>query len=150
MRRRKPRPRHRGFSDIVLDPVLGTLAWQGYGDGDWWSAPVAADGRVEIRLEGFHAPYPELVARAGVLAGAVVELQARVTELVRDRLDHDPDRAAELRRLRLHAIVVFRPDPGDPEGYAGEFLILRDPGDDGAEEWRVDLTEGGPGHLRPW
>lgn len=52
--------------------------------------------------------------------------------------------------LRLHAIVVFRPDPEDFDGYAGEFVILTDPEDDTGQEWRADLTEAGPQRLRPW
>lgn len=135
----------------MSDDVLGLLVWQGYGDGDWWSVPVAtAYGPVELRLEGFHAPYPELVARARVLAGTMDTLQELVAELVRSASARHPDRAAELTRLCLEAVVVFRPDPEDPDGYAGEFLTLTDPEGDAGEEWRADLTGAGLQRLRPW
>jgi hypothetical protein len=151
--RRRARRQNERFAELFSDPVLGSLQWEGHGNGNWWVVDIERGGhRIPLRVGGDTRPDPVCILKARAIAGGLDKLLADLPWMLRIELRNQPSRACVIRQLTLRAICIFPTKDRHPDGYAGDFIILepRQGSTHPWHEWRADLENGGYANLRRW
>lgn len=154
---RRQRALRARFQDVVADPVLGRLVWQGYGDGDWWQAELTpGETPVACCIGGGDRPDPALVAEARAIAASFAAFRQALERFLGAEALRRPAEAELITRLALTRVALFpRGADDDPDDYSGTFVVLQGPAPppapgSGGAEWRCEYHDGSFSNLRPW